>query len=109
MLSWESVVGFILGLLLPIILGLTLSSKPADARSQCDTRESVLSQLADNYREEPVALGVTHTGGLIEVLTTKDGGTWSIIITSPQGISCLVAAGEGWRMRDKLPAEESGV
>jgi hypothetical protein len=34
----------------------------------------------------------------VEVLSTGDGETWSIIITSPKGMSCLVAAGEGWRM-----------
>jgi hypothetical protein len=30
-------------------------------------------------------------------LTTGDGGTWTIILSSPNGTSCLVAAGEGWR------------
>ena len=57
---------------------------------------------SDKYREAPVAVGVTHNGGLIEVLSTGEGQTWSIIITSPQGMSCLVAAGEGWRMVEAL-------
>ena len=34
---------------------------------------------------------------LIELLTAKDGLTWTIILTSPQGRSCLIASGEGWR------------
>ena len=25
------------------------------------------------------------------------GATWSIIVTRPNGMSCLVAAGEAWR------------
>ena len=57
----------------------------------------MIKQLSDRYHETPVALGVTHNGGLIEVLSAKEGTTWSIIITSPQGMTCLVAAGEGWR------------
>ena len=57
----------------------------------------MIRQLSDKYREAPVALGITHNGGLIEVLSTAKGETWSIIITSPQGMSCLVAAGEGWK------------
>ena len=74
-------------------------SASAQAEPQCNTRDSVLKQLADKYGEAPVALGVTHNGGLLEVIATPGGKTWSIIITSPQGISCLVAAGEGWMAR----------
>ena len=69
---------------------------------QCNTRDNVIKQLGDKYQEAPVAVGVTHNGGLIEVLSTGEGQTWSIIITSPQGMSCLVAAGEGWRMVEHL-------
>ena len=36
-------------------------------------------------------------GGVVEILTSPDGNTWTIIVTTPQGMSCLVAAGEGWR------------
>ena len=64
---------------------------------QCDQRARVLGHLAHKYKEAPVAIGVTSTGGMVEVLTTRDGGTWTIILSSPNGTSCLVAAGEGWR------------
>ncbi len=64
---------------------------------QCDQRARVIGHLAKIYKEAPVAIGVTTTGGMVEVLTTGDGGTWTIILSNPNGISCLVAAGEGWR------------
>ncbi len=41
----------------------------------------------------------------MEVLSTGDGDTWSIIITTPKGMSCLVAAGEGWRVIEQLAME----
>ena len=66
-------------------------------RPQCNTREIVVGMLGEKYHEVPVAIGVANNGGLIEVLTAKDGVTFSILITSPKGMSCLVAAGEGWR------------
>ena len=47
--------------------------------------------------EAPVAVGVTSAGGLVEVFATDDGATWTIVVTTPQGRSCMVAAGEGWR------------
>ncbi len=78
--------------------GLALvSTSVAMAQPQCDQRDSVLQVLEQKYKEAPVALGVTHNGGLVEVLSTGNGTTWSIIVTTPEGMSCLVAAGEGWR------------
>jgi len=72
----------------------------AAAQPQCDQRDSVIELLSQKYKEAPIALGVTHNGGLVEVLTNGNGKTWSIIVTTPQGMSCLVAAGEGWRMKE---------
>lgn len=70
---------------------------PAAGQGRCDSRERLVAQLAERYRETPIALGVDSGGGLIEVLAAADGSTWTIVITSPQGRSCMVAAGEGWR------------
>ncbi len=72
------------------------SQAPAQAQ-QCDQRARVIGHLARKYKETPVAIGVTTSGGMVEVLTTDDGGTWTIILSNPNGTSCLVAAGEGWR------------
>ena len=47
----------------------------AAAQNQCSTRESVIALLAGKYKETPVAVGVTSTGGLVEVLASKDGAT----------------------------------
>ena len=67
------------------------------APQPCDARDRVLAHLATKYREVPVGVGITNRGGMLEVLTTADGGTWTIIVTLPNGISCMVASGEGWR------------
>ena len=63
----------------------------------CDRRANIIGSLAEKYREAPVAIGVTSTGSIVEVLTTGDGTTWTIIVSNPNGTSCLIAAGEGWR------------
>ena len=63
----------------------------------CEKRQRVIAHLAAKYKEAPVAIGVTNAGGLVEVLSTGDGQTWTIIVSSPDGTSCLLATGEGWR------------
>jgi hypothetical protein len=87
-----------------LVLGaaFVLASSSAFAAPQCNSRDKVLEFLSEKYSEAPSAIGVTNNGGLVEVLSTGDGNTWSIIITSPQGMSCLVAAGEGWRLIEQI-------
>ena len=41
-------------------------------------------------------MGLTSTGSMLEVLTSPAGGSWTVIMTMPNGVSCLVAAGENW-------------
>lgn len=79
-----------------------LSSLPAQAQAQnlCTNRSEVLGHLANKYSEAPVALGLASNGGVIEVLASHSGNTWTIIITMPSGISCMLAAGENW---ERLP------
>lgn len=66
----------------------------------CPPRDFVLGQLAQRYGEAPIAFGVTSTGGLVEVLS--NGNTWTIIVSMPDGTSCMVAAGEGWRSLERV-------
>jgi hypothetical protein len=81
------------------------AASPAEAGPDCSPRARVLDHLASKYREAPVAIGVTSGGGLLEVLSSGDGLTWTIIVTTPQGMSCLMAAGEGWRPVEAILAE----
>ena len=85
---------------LAFVAALTIAAADGVAQSTCKERADVLGHLAKKYGEVPVAVGVTNKGGLVEVLTTGDGNTWTIIVSTPDGMSCMVAAGEGWRTKD---------
>ena len=75
----------------------------------CSPRTDVLSQLAQKFKEAPVAVGLANNGGLLEVLTNGTGSTWTIIITMPNGVSCLVAAGEAWQPTEHVAMEEPAI
>jgi hypothetical protein len=88
---------------------LTASAAEEGPRS-CSNRTDVLNHLANNYSEAPVAVGLAENGGVIELLTSGKGNTWTIIITMPDGTSCMLAAGEDWeQVSQSLAAKGSGI
>ena len=75
---------------------LLLLAGPALAQeSSCGQRADVVGYLAANYSETPVGLGLTSDGNVLEVVVSRDG-TWTMIVTMPNGVSCAVAAGADW-------------
>lgn len=77
------------------VLVATSLALPASAQSVCGERGKFLEHLGSNYQEGPVAMGLVSDGSVLEVLTSKKG-SWTIIVTQPDGKSCVVAAGESW-------------
>ncbi len=65
-------------------------------RPACTKRGDVVDHLGKKYSEVPVAMGLANNGGVIEVLSSKTGESWTIIITMPNGTACMIAAGENW-------------
>ena len=90
------------------LLMLTAALPAAAQAPQCAARKAVLERLSSSYHEEPVSIGVTATGSLLEVLASPEG-SWTIIITVPGGPTCLVSSGEGWRGAPVQIAEDPGV
>lgn len=80
-----------------VVCTLFLPLAAAKAEPACGHRADVLQELSNRYKEVPVALGLASNGDLLEVFSSNGGATWTIIVTSPDGTSCLVAAGEDWQ------------
>lgn len=92
-----------------VAAALSLPATAVAAPTACSPRQEVLSQLAAKFKESPVAVGLANNGGLVEVLTAGNGETWTIIITMPNGMSCLVAAGEAWQSQKQVALDEPQI
>jgi hypothetical protein len=91
-------------------LGLTaaLLASPAavtPVEMVCAEREALLTSLSREYAEAPKELGLANNGSVFELLTTRDGRTWTMLMSKPDGTSCVVAAGEAW---ESVPAQMAG-
>ncbi len=89
-------------LALALLLGVRA---PASAQSLCTTHAEVTKQLESRHSESRVGIGLASTGQVLEVFTTGDGSSWTIVMTRPDGMSCLVAAGEAWESVAELPSD----
>ena len=62
----------------------------------CGERYTILKALKQQYDEQRTAFGVTADGRLLEVVVSPRG-SWTILLTRPGGLTCLVTSGDGWQ------------
>jgi len=84
-----------------------LAGSAVAATPVCSARNDILAKLANSYHEQPASVALTSDGRLLEVLKSDDAKTWSILLTAPNGVSCLVAAGESWQDKDQQDTTNS--
>ena len=63
---------------------------------QCLQRTAVIERLEAASGERPAHAGLASNGALLEVTVSPDG-SWTILLSFPDGLSCPLAAGEAWR------------
>jgi hypothetical protein len=78
-----------------LLAALALGSQPAAAMTPCGPRADFLKTLKDKFQEEGRALGMVGKSSVMEIFTSK-AGTWTIMVTAPEGRSCIIAAGNSW-------------
>jgi hypothetical protein len=62
---------------------------------QCSPHAEMLSVLAKQFGEAPQSIGLVGGSRVIEVLSSKEG-TFTILITQPDGMACILAAGQNF-------------
>ncbi len=84
---------------------MVLAAQQAQAQTpNCAPRPDVLQRLAETYGETRRGIGVARQGAVMEVFASDDTGTWTITVTLPDGLTCLVAAGEAYEtLAEALP------
>jgi len=64
----------------------------------CGDRNAIVQRLENNYGEARTGAGLSDgNSSMIEIFASEETGTWTILLTRPDGQSCLVAAGDNWQ------------
>lgn len=79
-----------------ILLGTAAMPTAAAAQTVCGKRDEIITQLEKKYGETRRSVGVQQGRGVVEVYASAETGSWTILVTDPRGMSCLMAAGEAF-------------
>jgi|HigsolmetaAR202D_1030399.scaffolds.fasta_scaffold55955_2 hypothetical protein len=74
---------------------LTCGASPAHAEMLCGDRDQIVRELKKTWEEDLTATGLSNTGSVVEVFSSEEG-TWTLLMTTPDGKTCLLGAGEHW-------------
>lgn len=78
------------------ILAASAHQTLADGPMQCAKRDLVVAKLATGYGETRRSIGLTADNSVMELFASDATGTWTIMKTLPNGMTCLVASGESF-------------
>lgn len=89
-------------------ISLVLASLPAFA-ANCAKRDRVVERLKTKYSESFAGGGLQASqskSSVVEVWASKETGTFTVILTTPEGMACIVATGTDWYQAHLLDEPE---
>lgn len=85
--------------LIPLIFAASTASA-----EQCAPRPDIVARLSGKYAEAQAGYGIVGGTKALELWVSEDG-TFTILLTLPNGLSCFVAAGENWNAVEPVTGE----
>ncbi len=84
------------------LLGVILIVSTAHAnQTSCAKRSEVVAELSNKYGESLQNRGLIPNGHMLETYAHQQMGTWTILITTPEGTSCMIASGSAYESHKK--------
>ena len=76
----------------------------AQSAQACAPRDQVVERLASKYGETRQSMGLGSNNAVMEVFASLDSGSWTITVTTADGLTCLVASGQAFEeLAEALP------
>ncbi|KIC46538.1 hypothetical protein RA28_01760 [Ruegeria sp. ANG-S4] len=70
----------------------------------CAPRKAVVERLSETYGETRRGIGIARQGAVMEVYASDRTGSWTITVTLPDGMTCLIASGRSFEvLAETLP------
>jgi hypothetical protein len=97
--------------MMALLLGLALTTLQSRAETQaqgrnCAARAQVIDRLTGHFGESRRSVALGRGNRVVEVFASASTGSWSITVTLPNGLTCLVASGMAY---EAIAPEPQGV
>ena len=69
--------------------------------------EAIIACLQKDWGEEVVAMALNRRGHMVRWLSNEETGTWSEVVTMPNGAGCLTGSGRNFETILPIPGEPS--
>ncbi|MHA3913830.1 hypothetical protein [Halovulum sp. GXIMD14793] len=83
-----------------------MAATPAIAQQHCGERSAIVEHLSTKYGEQLIGVGLERRNAMVE-LYVSETGTYTVLVSFPNGRACLVVSGEHWQIRPLQPAGEA--
>jgi hypothetical protein len=91
-------------LLLASLFTMTLGG--AAHAGQCSEKQALNDELNRRFGESEFATGLSESNA-VKFYRNPTSQTWSVVVILPNGVACLVAAGEAMEIAANLPRRPS--
>ncbi len=81
---------------------------PANAAMACGPHKKLTKALTGKYKEARKGLGLVASRRVMEVFVSESG-SWTLVMTDLNGVSCIIAAGHSWEDAPKVAMVEPGI
>ena len=78
---------------------------PAAAQTICGDHDEIKAQLETQHAETLKSVGLAVNGNVIELYAAASG-SWTMVLSRPDGTSCLINHGEAWQ---DVPTRNAGA
>ena len=79
-----------------LVASLLVLAGAAQAQQLCLPHEKAVGRLQRYHGESAKGLGLGNRGRSVLELFVSDTGSWTILVTRTNGLSCIAASGENW-------------
>lgn len=80
-----------------LIFGTLALAPPAQARTVCAERSIIVERLEGKFHESYQGAGLQSATSLLEIWSSDETGSWTMLLSHADGISCVVASGTSWQ------------
>ena len=88
--------GLALGALAAAIMALwSVTARAQQAGLWCGNHTAISRALEDKFGDVRVGVGLIGNSAMVEMYAA-DRGSWTFLMTRPDGTSCIIASGDSW-------------